>query len=370
MGERQATVEAIDVRVYQIPTQEPEADGTATWDSTTMVMVLVTGAGHTGLGWTYGSAAGATLIRDTLADLVTARSVLDPTAVYHALRYQVRNVGAPGIAATAISAVDTALWDLKARVLGVRLARLLGVVRSDGVPVYGSGGFTTYDDRRLAEQLTGWVQDQGIGRVKIKIGESGGTRVDRDERRTRNARQIVGPGPELYVDANGGYRAKQAIRVAGRLADADVRWFEEPVSSDDLAGLRAVRSAVLPDVAAGEYGYSLSYFQDMCRAGAVDCLQADVTRCGGISEWQRVTAVAASHGLEISGHCAPALHLDAALATVNLRHLEWFADHVRIESMFFDGMCQPVGGVLRPDLSAEGNGLTLREPDAERYRIA
>ena len=147
-------------------------------------------------------------------------------------------------------------------------------------------------------------------------------------------------------------------------------WFEEPVSSDDLAGLRAVRDAVLPDVAAGEYGYNLAYFERMCAAGAVDCLQADATRCGGITDWLRAAAVAAAHGLQISGHCAPNLHAHPAAAVPNVRHLEWFHDHVRIESMLFDGALDPSGGTVGPGTGgAPGLGLTFRRADAEPYRI-
>ena len=142
----------------------------------------------------------------------------------------------------------------------------------------------------------------------------------------------------------------------------------EPVSSDDLDGLREVRDAVAPDVTAGEYGYDLFYCRRMCAAGAVDCLQADVSRCGGITEWLRTAAVAASYGLDISGHCGPHLHAHAAAATPNLRHLEWFHDHVRIESMFFDGTLDPTGGVIRPDPTAAGHGLTLRRCDAATLR--
>ena len=174
----------------------------------------------------------------------------------------VRNLGRPGVAATAISAVDIALWDLKARLLGVRLARLLGAVH-ETVPVYGSGGFTSYAERHLASQLGGWVDGQGIPRVKIKIGESWGHEVGRDLSRIAQAREVIGDDAELYVDANGGYTRKQAIRVAHRMAPYDVAWFEEPVSSDDLAGLREVRDAVEPDVTAGEYGWDLPYFQRM-----------------------------------------------------------------------------------------------------------
>src|SRR6202035_4293652 len=141
----------------------------------------------------------------------------------------------------------------------------------------------------------------------------------------------IGPDAELFVDANGGYTRKQAVRMALAMADQDVTWFEEPVSSDDLDGLREVRDQVTPDVTAGEYGYDLVYFARMVDAGPVDCLQIDVTRCGGITEWLRAAAVAAARGLQVSGHCAPNLHAHVAAAAQNFRHLEDFHDHVRIE---------------------------------------
>ena len=263
--------------------------------------------------------------------------------------------------------MDVALWDLKARVLDLPVYRLLGAVREE-VPVYGSGGFTSYDDAQLRRQLSHWAGEQRIPRVKIKIGESWGSDSGRDLERMAQAREIVGADVELFVDANGGYGRKQAVRVMHAAADLDVRWLEEPVSSDDLDGLREVRDAVRPDVAAGEYGYDLYYFRRMCAAGAVDCLQADVSRCGGISEWLRVGAVAAPYGLQVSGHCGPHLHVHAAAATPNFRHLEWFHDHVRIESMFFDGTLDPTGGVVRPQPDAPGHGLTLREADIQQYR--
>ena len=208
-----------------------------------------------------------------------------------------------------------------------------------------------------------------IPRVKIKIGESWGTRLGRDLDRIAFARDIIGPGVELYVDANGGYTRKQAVRMARAMADQYVTWFEEPVSSDDLDGLREVRDQVTPDVTAGEYGYDLPYFARMVDAQAVDCLQADVTRCGGFTEWQRAAAVAAARGLEVSGHCAPNLHAHVAAAIPNLRHLEYFHDHARIESMVFDGALDPSGGVLRPDPARPGLGLTLKESDAAPFRV-
>jgi L-alanine-DL-glutamate epimerase-like enolase superfamily enzyme len=347
---------------YRVPTDGPEGDGTFAWDATTIVVVHARAAGEVGLGWTYAPAAAGHLIGELLAPALAGASPSDVPAANEAMVRAIRNVGRAGVAATAISAVDVALWDLKARIAGVRLAKLLGVSR-ESVPVYASGGFTTWDDHRLESWLS---ENLDVGRAKIKIGESWGTREHRDRARIGLARRVLGER-ELYVDANGGYSAKQAIRLAGTFPD--VRWFEEPVSSDDLDGLRRVRDAVDADVTAGEYGYDLPCFARL--APVVDCLQADVSRCGGITEWQRVSALAAARQLEVSGHCAPALHVDCAAATPNLRHLEYFHDHVRIEALFFDGVT-PLGpgGTLTPDLTAPGHGLTFKAADAEPYRVA
>jgi L-alanine-DL-glutamate epimerase-like enolase superfamily enzyme len=356
------------VSVYTVPTDAPEADGTLAWSSTTMVIAEVTADETTGTGWTYGPPAVGEFVRDQLAPLLEGRSALDIPAAHDAMCRAVRNAGRPGVAACAVSAVDIALWDLKARLLELPLARLLGVCREE-VPVYGSGGFTTYHDTHLAAQLNGWVHGQHIPRVKIKIGESWGREVPRDLARVRAARQVIGPEAELYVDANGAYTRKQAIRVGRALAELGVGWFEEPVSSDDLTGLRLVRDALVCDVAAGEYGYDLPYFARMITAGAVDCLQVDATRCGGLTEFLRAAALAQAHGLEISAHCAPHVHAAAAASVPNFRHLEWFHDHVRIEDMFFDGALDPTGGTVRP-LTGLGHGLTLRTDDVEEYQVA
>lgn len=362
-------VERLAVSVYRVPTDLPGGDATLTWYATTLVLVEAAAAGRTGTGWTYGSAAAAQVVRDELADLVVGHDALAVPAANDRMSRAVRNTGRPGIAAGAVSAVDTALWDLKARLLELPLVRLLGPAR-DEVAVYGSGGFTTYDDARLEEQVRGWAE-RGIGRVKIKIGESWGRHEPRDLYRARLARRTVGDAAELYVDANGGYTRKQAVRVAGALADLGVTWLEEPVSSDDLAGLREVRDAVSADVAAGEYGYGLPYLARMAASGAVDCLQADVTRCGGITVWLRAAAVAEGLGLHLSGHCAPHLHAHAAASVTNCRHLEWFHDHVRIEELLFRGTLDPGGGTITPGASGEpGHGLTLRRETAERYRTA
>ncbi|MFE9426982.1 enolase C-terminal domain-like protein [Kitasatospora sp. NPDC006697] len=359
------TVDGLRVWVLDFPTDTPEADGTATWTSTTMVLVRAGSGSTAGYGWTYGAAACADVITDLLAEHAVGGSAFDVPAANEAMHRALRNAGRPGAGGYALSAVDIALWDLKARLLDLPLTDLLGRAR-DSVPVYGSGGFTTYDDHPLEAQLRSWVEQQAIPRVKIKIGEGWGTREARDLARVRKARQVIGPDAELYVDANGAYTAKQAVRLARRFEELDVRWFEEPVSSDDLGGLARVRDAVTVEVAAGEYGFTLPYFAAM--APHVDCLQADATRCGGITVWLRAAALAQAHGLEVSGHCAPHAHAHAAAAVPNLRHLEWFHDHVRIETLLFDATLDPAGGELHPGHDgAPGLGLTPRQDVLERH---
>ncbi len=359
-------IEQLEVGAYTVPTDAPEADGTLAWDSTTMVLVRARAAGVVGLGYSYAGTSAAELVRAKLAGVVTGQDALAVAASWRAMWRAVRNLGRPGIAACALSAVDNALWDLKARLLGVPLVRALDAARLE-VPIYGSGGFTSYDIARLTGQLSDWVRS-GIGAVKMKIG----THPADDLGRVRAARQAIGPAASLYVDANGAYERKQALAFAEAFAELGVSWFEEPVPSDDLAGLRLLRDRAPAgmDIAAGEYGYETIYFRRMLEAGAVDVLQADATRCGGITGFLRAGVLADAFGLDLSAHTAPALHVHACCAVPRLRNLEYFHDHVRIERMFFEGNPEPAEGVLRPDLSWPGNGLGLREEVAERYRVA
>jgi L-alanine-DL-glutamate epimerase-like enolase superfamily enzyme len=366
MPGRSPVVDRIEATACRIPTPGPEADGTLEWDATSIVLVQAYAGDVRGLGWTYADAACVPLIERTLAPAVIGHQVLDVPACWTRMRHAIRNLGRPGLVSCGLSAVDTALWDAAARLLDVPLCRLLGRVH-ERVDVYGSGGFTTLDDGDLAAQLKHWVHDRRIPRVKIKIGESAGTEVARDLGRVRLTRETVGDDVAVYVDANGGYTAGQARRIAGALRDWGVTWFEEPVSSDDLAGLAQARVPGGPDVAAGEYGYDLPYFARMLPA--VDCLQVDVTRCGGFTEWARAAALAAAANRDVSAHCAPNLSVHAGVATENFRHIEWFADHDRIERELFEGCLDPAGGTAAPSLSASGHGLTPRQDAVDRYRI-
>jgi L-alanine-DL-glutamate epimerase-like enolase superfamily enzyme len=356
-------IQKLDVAVFTIPASSPESDGTYEWDSTTMVLVHAHAGGRIGLGYTYADSSTALLIRDKLTKVVTGLDAFDINGAWLAMVASIRNLGRPGIASMAISAVDTALWDLKARLLDLPLVKLFGQVR-DRVPIYGSGGFTSYTDRQLQEQFSKW-QAQSITRFKMKVGRD----AVADLHRVRVARECIGPDAELFVDANGGYSRKQALAQGERFTEQNVSWFEEPVSSDDLEGLRFIRdrAPASMEIAAGEYGYDLDYFRRMLDAAAVDVLQADATRCAGFTGVIQAATLCEAHHLPLSAHCAPALHVHIGCALHPMRHLEYFHDHVRIENMLFDGVPQPVNGELRPNLSRPGIGLEFKSADAQRF---
>jgi L-alanine-DL-glutamate epimerase-like enolase superfamily enzyme len=358
-------VEEVTVRSFRVPTDAPESDGTIAWDATTMVVVEVSAAAQTGLGYTYSAAAAADVVAQPLTNAIVGQSAFDVPLMWTAMVAAVRNIGWRGVSACAISAVDVALWDLKGKLLSQPVVQLLGAARSD-VPIYGSGGFTSYCNRRIAKQLGRWVEHEGCRAVKMKVGRQ----PEADPERVLRARTAIGEA-ELYVDANGALSRKQALSFAERFRDLGVSWFEEPVSSDDLAGLRLLRDRGPPgmNIAAGEYGYEPFYFRRMLEAGAVDVLQADATRCGGYTGFLRAAALADAHGLPLSAHCAPALHLPVATAAPRLMNVEWFHDHVRIERMAFDGAPRPSGGYIRPDLSRPGIGLVLKEKDIEQFAV-
>lgn len=360
-----APLTALRAAAYRIPTDGPEADGTYSWQATTLVVAHAEAGDRSGLGYTYADAAAVPLITGLLREAVEGRDGFDIPGAWMAMQKSIRNLGRSGIAACAISAVDAALWDLKARALDLPLAILLGRCR-DRVPIYGSGGFTSYSDEQLRTQLSAWVERDGCRFVKMKIGSE----PERDPERVIQAKAAIGDH-ELFVDANGALSVKQALDFAENCAEADIRWFEEPVTSDDLPGLHLMRERApeAMEIAAGEYIYTLDDARGMLEANAVDVLQADATRCCGITGFLQIGALCGAHHIDLSAHCAPAIHRHVGCAVPRLRHLEWFHDHVRIEQMLFDGAPVARNGAIEPDLGRPGHGVEFKSKDAERFRI-
>lgn len=360
-----AKVAQLEVSAYTVPTETPESDGTLSWDKTTLVLVRATAGGITGLGYSFADVATAQFIEAHLKRHVIGGNCFSITELWSAMVRAIRNLGRPGVSSMAIAAVDNALWDLKGRILGISVADLIGRAHPS-IAAYGSGGFTSYSDIQLTRQLGGWVE-AGLRDVKMKIG----THPEADPGRVRAARQAIGADAGLFVDANGAYDREQALAMAVRFADLGVTWFEEPVSSDDLEGLRLIRKKAPPGmrIAAGEYGYDSYYFRRMLAAEAVDVLQADATRCAGVTGFLAAGNLCAAFATPFSAHTAPSVHAHAACASVPAINVEYFFDHYRIEQMFFDGALKPVDGTLHPDASRPGFGLECKLPDMERYQV-
>jgi L-alanine-DL-glutamate epimerase-like enolase superfamily enzyme len=363
---REFSITGGSISFFTVPTDAPEGDGTFSWDTTSMVLVQLSSGSTRALGFTYADAGTAAVAQRLLTNVVVGSDPFCHAATLQEMLRRIRNLGETGIAMMAVSAIDNALWDLRARLMDLPIVSLLGQVRA-GVPVYGSGGFTTYSDRQLSDQLGGWTES-GFANVKMKIGRH----PDKDLARVETARKAIGDSCNLFVDANGAYGVVQSIKMAERFAAYGVQWFEEPVSSDNLVGLKQVRERAPAgmDIAAGEYGYTAWYFRSMLDAEAVTVLQADCTRCGGISGFLDAAALCWAHNVPLSSHCGPSMHLHVCCAVPRAVHMEFFHDHVRIERMFFDGFCEPVKGCMIPDLSRPGMGLELKEKDAARFRIS
>src|SRR5699024_5239248 len=348
--DEKVAIRDLEVSAYRIPTDSPESDGTLRWDSTTMVLVTIDGGNKTGIGYTYAHQSAAIIINTVLKDLINGMDCLDILSIRRAMLRNIRNQGKTGLAYMALSAVDCALCDLKAKVLKLPLIELIGQQR-DGMPVYGSGAFTSYTVKKLQKQLAGWVDD-GITQVKMKVGRE----PDKDLKRVEAARKAIGEDPKLFVDVNGAYDTVQAINKAHLFAEQGVSWVEEPVPSNNLDGLHIVKEEVPEsiEVAAGEYGNNFFNFKNMLDAKAVDVLQGDITRCGGVTGFLNVASICEKYQVHLSAHCAPALHLHVGPCVSNFRHAEYFYDHVRIENMLFDGVQTPEYGIVYPDLSRPG----------------
>jgi L-alanine-DL-glutamate epimerase-like enolase superfamily enzyme len=353
------------VSTYQIPTETPESDGTLDWNATGLILVELKAGGKTGLGYSYANLAFAKIVEELLKKVVAQGNAMDLPQLWGKLVRHVRNDGEMGGTAMAISAIDNALWDLKAKILGVSLAALFGQCR-ESIDAYGSGGFTDYSFEQLRTQIQNW-QKTGISKFKMKIG----THVEDDAKRVHFVRECIGGEAELFVDANGAYDFQTTLLMAENFARDRVTWFEEPIPPGDVKGMKELKKRLPPgmNLAVGEYIYDFSDLAFRLGNEAEDFIQLDATRCKGMSGFIRGAAACEIAYLPVSSHCAPSIHIALACSIPNFKHLEYFYDHSRIENLLFEGVIQPKNGKLAPDLSRPGIGLEFKRADAEKYKV-
>lgn len=282
--------------------------------STTLVKV----ATDDGLvGW--GEGAAASLINGLLAPLLIGQDPMDRAGLWERMFHALYNGNnAVGLAGSALSALDIALWDLAGKATGLPVCALLGGKIRDKIAVYATGLYYTEGELpdRLLDEARGYVA-AGFKGMKTKVG---GLSIAEDVERVRAVRAAIGPDIHLMVDANEAYNATTAIRIGQKLAELDLVWFEEPVNAQDLDAYLAVKAALPMAIAGGENLRTRYEFKPYLTRRAYDIVQPDIMHCGGITEMQRICATANACGIQVNPHVwgspvmiAATLHLAATL---------------------------------------------------------
>jgi L-alanine-DL-glutamate epimerase-like enolase superfamily enzyme len=333
---------------------------------TSLFVHVRTDAGLEGLGMSEATGT-RHVIEQTLRPLLLGRDPLEHERLWEEMFWAVRSYGRKGLALCALSAIDIALWDLKGKIFGAPLYRLLGPY-TDAVPVYGSGGWTHLPEGELVREQAGFVE-RGFPRVKMKVGKAFGRAEEEDVRRVAAVRRTLGDGVTLYLDANGGYRAKQAIVLARRFEQYNVAWFEEPVHADDLAGLAEVRRDGPLPVATGEHEYTKFGFKALLTQGAADIVQPDVARVGGVTEWLKIAHLAAAFNLPVAPHAVSLVHLHLACCTPNLAVVEILGVQQEADRIWYTEIPEPAGGLWSPFPDRPGLGLALDPHAVARYAV-
>ena len=345
-----------------IPPPRPGSEGRSA-----LFVHVKTDAGVEGLGTGTGGPAVRAVIEHNLKDVLIGEDPFDVERLWESMFWRVRGFGRKGVAFCAISCVDVALWDLKAKALGVALYKLLGPY-TDTVPIYGSGGWTSFTEAELVREQVGYVE-RGIPRVKMKVAKDFGRAEREDIRRLAAVRKAVGDDVEIYVDANNGYYAKQAIRMAREFEQYGIGWFEEPVLADDIDGLAAVARATPIPVATGEHEYTKYGFKELIARGGADIVQPDVGRVGGITEWLKVAHLAHAFNLPVAPHAVQLVHLHLACATPNLKVVEYLGVSEEGDRIWYTDFPQPRNGMWSPYPDRPGLGLELSPQAVELYSV-
>jgi L-alanine-DL-glutamate epimerase-like enolase superfamily enzyme len=291
-----------DIEVFHVttPLDAPVSDSSFTIRNSGMVVVrVIVNPELSGYGMTF-SVPVAEYIHRTLKPVVTGRDPVCVETAWNAMRSATRSAGRKGVALLAMSAIDIALWDLRGKILGLPIYKLLGGSNCL-IPVYASGGWLSYTLEQTVEEAKKNVAD-GYRTIKIKIGAEGGKNLRADVKKIEAVRSAIGDEIDLIVDANGIWDASTAIRFAQMVKDCNVSLFEEPVDADDIPGLRRVRETIQIPVATGENEYTKYGMRDLVLGEAVDVVQCDITRAGGFTEMQKISAIASAWNLRFAPH--------------------------------------------------------------------
>lgn len=363
----------IESFAVSIPMEDPATGGRLVHEERDHAIAYVrTDAGAEGVGYTLGY-NGSTMIADVvneiLAPLIVGADPRDTEKLWRRMFDETNQVGRKGLVLRAISIVDIALWDIKAKAAEQPLYKFLGAY-TDEVPAYASGGY--YREGKgtegLREELQRYV-DNGHEMVKMKVGMRS---EQEEEDRVRAARETIGEERTLLLDAVTNWTNKQeAVRMCERFEPYDPYFVEEPVKPDSIDLMREVNEAISIPVATGEVEYTRYGFRTLLREGAVDIIQADATVVGGITEWLKVAHAAAALDIPVTPHYNWDLHVQLVAAIENGQWVEYFYRDTGLK--VFDDVLEYT---IQPDDDGmiqlperDGHGVVLDDDQVERFKI-
>ena len=353
-------IRAIDVHLVSMPVAGGLTDATRKVEEIGFLIVRVhTQQGREGIGVTYhevGGEATRELILRNMVPRLLDRDPLQTEVLWWEFFHYLRGVGRKGLMYCALSAIDIALWDLKGKFFDLPLYRLLGGNKTS-VPVYASGGWTSYDDNQLVDEMRSIVS-RGFKALKFKVGVEGGQNINRDVVRVRKVREAIGPDIKILVDANNCFDAATAVQLANRIRDYDISLFEEPVFADDIPGLSRFRRGTDIPLATGEHEYTKFGVRDLLLNEAADIVQADGARAGGYTEMLKIAALTQAWNVKFAPHAMENIHLNLMAALPNGFMLERLLMFEDLTQAVFKNAPVPVDGMMHvPDLP--GLGLNL-----------
>lgn len=367
--ERPMKITHVETRVVKLPLEEPLADGPAPKGVTQNFVTLRIGTdqGVEGIGITFfgGAVMSATLKSavDALGAAATGEDPLRIEALVDKLRTATAGAGPGGIFTLALSAIDIALWDIRGKVFGQPVSRLLGGHR-DRVPTYASGALMRGFPLAHVEKAAAHLVEKGFRQMKTQMALPGNTNPEREVERIRVVRNAVGPDIDVMCDINQRWDVRQAISIGSRVEEYHLFWLEDVIAHDDYPGLASVAAALATPIAAGEYVYGLVPFRHMLEARSVDIVMVDVLRAGGITQWMKIAGMAEAFNLPIVNHLAPeiSVHLVAAVPHgLTVEYMPW-------SSKLFREVPQPVKGELvvpdKPGLGLEFDPEVLKRYEA------
>ena len=353
-------IRSVDVHLVSVPVKGGLTDATRKVEEIGFLIVRIhTTQGQEGLGVTYhevGGEATRELIMRNMVHKLIDRDPFETEALWWEFFHYLRGVGRKGLMYCALSAVDIALWDLKGKILNLPLYRLLGGNKTQ-VPVYASGGWTSYDDDQLIDEML-TISQRGFSALKFKVGVEGGSNINRDVVRVRKVREAVGPDIKILVDANNCFDAATAVQLANRIRDYDITLFEEPVFADDIPGLARFRRGTDIPLATGEHEYTKFGIRDLLLHEAADIVQADGARAGGYTEMLKIAALTQAWNVKFAPHAMEHIHLNLMAALPNGFMLERLLMFEELTHHVFKHAPKPINGFMEvPDLP--GLGLSL-----------